>query len=142
MRSALATIDGAADRAIAVVVEHQVRMSTRSAQPALDSILRRGDRSAHSTLGGRTVGISRRARNARLALQSLAQLVVSLSHVLAQDVPARSLVLAEVAGWTVGRVRLSTRNNSTPAISVGGSARDQAAQPHSEDAQREKDGNT
>jgi len=52
-------------------------------------------------LSGRTVGVGRRAGDAAFPLQALAQLIVGLSHMLAQNVSAGSLVLAEVAHRTV-----------------------------------------
>src|ERR1019366_2187860 len=110
-RLVLATIDGAANRSLAVVVQHQVGMSTGAAEPALDSVLRFCDRRAHGMLGGRAVGVGRRAGNVGFPFQALAQLLIGLSNMLAQNVPAGGLVLAEVALRTIRLVNLSPRGD-------------------------------
>src|ERR1039458_2991941 len=136
-RLVLATIarDSAANRSRAVIVQHQGGMSTRAAEPALDSVLRFCDRGAHGMLSGRAVGVGRRAGNAAFPLQALAQLIVGLSHMLAQNVSAGGLVLAKVAHWTIRLVGLSSCGDSRRwrrAGAIRGSgrlARDQAAHP-------------
>src|ERR1700686_967446 len=110
MRVVLAAIDGSAYRNRAVVVEHQVRMASRAAQPALNSGLRFGDGGSHGVLRGVAVGVCRSAGDAGLALHSLAQFVVSLPHMLAQNVSAGSLVLAQIAPRTVWRATFDTRS--------------------------------
>src|SRR6266446_9090827 len=93
MRLALASIDSAANGRLAIVVQYQVRVSTRAVEPALDLPLRFCDRCAHGMLSGQAVGVSRCAGDAGLALQTLAQLDIGLPHVFAQDVSAGGLVL-------------------------------------------------
>src|SRR5271170_982479 len=80
----LTPIHSAANRVFTIVVQYQVRMPARAAEPVLDFALRLCDRRAHGMLGGGTVGIGRRAGNVALPLQTLAQLLFSLSHVFAQ----------------------------------------------------------
>ena len=101
-------------------------MSTRAVEPALDSVLRCCDRRAHGLLSRRAVGVGRRAGDARFPLQALAQLVVGLSHMLAQNVSTGGLVLAEVAHGT-GRRGLSARSaiaedvaELAPFVAAGG----------------------
>ena len=114
-------------------------MSTRAAEPALNSVLRCCDGRAHGMFSGRAVGVSRRAGNAGLPLQALAQFVVGLSHMLAQNVSTGGLVPAEVAHGTIGRVGLDPsgdrpRQRRRGAIRGRGRlARDQAPHPQRED---------
>ena len=110
-------------------------MSTRAAEPALNSVLRFCDGGAHGVFSGRAVGVSRRAGNAAFPLQALAQFVIGLSHMLAQNVSTSGLVLAEVAHGTMGRVGLDPsgdrprRCRSSAIRGCGGLARDQATHP-------------
>src|ERR1700686_1428579 len=97
LRVVLAAIDGSPYRNRAVVVEHQVRVPSRAAQPALNAILRFGDRGSYGVFRGGAVGVCRSAGDVGLALHSLAQFVVSLPHMLSQNGSAGSLVLAQVA---------------------------------------------
>ncbi len=114
-------------------------MSTRAAEPALDSFLRFFDRRAHGMFSSRAVGVSRRAGNAGFLLQTLAQLLIALSNMLAQNVAAGSLVLAEVARGSTRRLHLnpgsdSTRRCRSGAIRGSGRlARDQATHPQRDD---------
>src|ERR1700692_565915 len=110
VRLGLAAIDGSPDRSRAVVVEYQVRMASLTVQPALYPGLRCGDGISHGTFRSGAVGVCRGAGDAGLASYSLAQFVVSLPHMLAQNVSAGSLVLAQVAPRAVWRAtfRLST----------------------------------
>ena len=79
-------------------------MSTGPAHPARDSVLRLCDGSAHRVLRSRPVGVSRRARDVALTLQTLAELFFRLPYMLAENVPPRRLVAAEVAHGTVRRL--------------------------------------
>src|ERR1700674_2735513 len=97
VRVVLAAIDGSPYRNRAVIVEHQVRMASRAAQPALNAVLRFGHGGSNGMFRGGTVGVCRSAGGAGLALHSLAQFVVSLPHMLAQNVSAGSLVRAQIA---------------------------------------------
>ncbi len=104
-------------------------MSTRAVEPALNSALRFRDRRAHGMFSGRAVGVGRRAGNAAFPLQALAQLLIGLPHVLAQNVSAGGLVLAEVTHGT-GRADLNPcarkRRGNRAIRGSGGLARTQA----------------
>jgi hypothetical protein len=78
-------------------------MSTRTVEPALNSILRFRDCRANRMLGGGAVSVSRCPGDAAFPFQTLAQLIVGLAYVLAQNVAASGFVLAEVTHWTVRR---------------------------------------
>src|SRR5208282_1800175 len=99
-------------------------MSTGAVEPALDSVLRLCDGCAHGVLSRRAVGVGRRTGNARLPLQSLAQLIIGLSHMLAQNVPAGGLVLAEVARGKIRHAHLNPsargRRSRTRVLRGGG----------------------
>ena len=82
-------------------------MSSRAIQPALDAVLRLGDGCAHGMLSGGAVGVGGRARNAAFPLQTLAQLIIGLSHMFTQNVSAGGLVLSEVAHRAIGHVAFS-----------------------------------
>src|SRR5580700_3225806 len=109
-------IHAAADRNVAIIVQYQIWMSPRLAEPALDLPLRLCDRRTDDMLGGGAVGIGRGASDITFPLEALPELLLSLSHMFAQNVSAMSLVLAEIAGGNTSRVRFSTRNDSTAAI--------------------------
>ncbi len=94
MRAVFATVDGAADRFGAVVVENEVGVSTGAGEPAFDPVPRLGDRRAHRVLGGWPVGIGRGAGDMPLPLQPLAQFIVGLPDMFAEDMPAGNFVLA------------------------------------------------
>jgi hypothetical protein len=85
-------------------------MSTGAVQPVVDSVAGLRDRCAHGTFSGRTVGVSRRARNVAFTLQTLTELLLRLSNMLAENVPACSLVSAEVAYRPVDRLIISPGN--------------------------------
>ncbi len=89
----LAAIHGAADRSVAVIVEHKVRMSPRPAEPSLNLALRLRDSRAYSMFRSRTVRIGRCSGDAALPLQSLAKLLFGLPNMLAQYVSAPGFVL-------------------------------------------------
>ena len=126
MRLVLATIHGAAKRILAIVVQNQVGMSARAVEPALDSSLRLCNRGAHRVLSGGAVGVSRRAGDVAFLLQTLAQLLIGLPNMLAQNVSAGGLVLAEVAHRSIRLAELSSRRRTRP-IRGRGLTRDQAA---------------
>src|SRR5882762_8577360 len=104
MRLVLATIHGATNRSLAIVVQNQIGMSPWAVEPVLDSFLRLCDCRAHCMLGSRAVRVSRCAGDMALPLQTLAQLLIGLPHMLAQNMAAGGLVAAEV---THGSIRLA-----------------------------------
>src|ERR1700678_557705 len=99
MRLRFAAVDGAPDRRRTVVVEHQIGVAARAVQPALDTILRCCDGRAHGSFSGLPVGVGRSAGYAALSLHALAQLIVGLADVLAENMAAGGFVLSEIARW-------------------------------------------
>ncbi len=99
-RLALAAVDGASDGCWAVIVEHKVGMPAGSIQPAFDSFLRLRDRRTDGLFGGSAVGVGRCSCDTALPFEAIAQFVVSLPDVFAQDVPTSGFVLTEVARGT------------------------------------------
>src|SRR4029077_7000535 len=114
MRLVLATIHGAAKRILAIVVQNQVGMSARAVEPALDSSLRLCNRGAHRVLSGGAVRVCRRAGDVAFLVQTLAQLRIGLRHMLAQNVSAGGLVLAEVAHRSIRLAELGSRRRTRP----------------------------
>src|SRR5580692_4751320 len=110
-------IHAAADRNVAIIVQYQVWMSPRLAEPALDLPLRLCDRRTDDMFGGGAVCIGRSAGDVTFPLEALAQLLLGLSHMLAQNMSAMGLVPAEIAHRTIRRVGLNpglrrTRNRT------------------------------
>src|ERR1700678_1922667 len=97
MRLAFAAVDGAPHRGRTVVVDHQVGMAARAVQPALDTLLRSCESRAHGSFSGLAVGVGGSAGDAAFPFHALAQLIISLPHVLAENVAAGGFILAEVA---------------------------------------------
>src|ERR1700686_1762606 len=108
-------------------------MSTRAIEPTLDSPLRLCNRRSHCVLCGRAVGVSRRAGDVSFLLQSLAQLRIGLPNMLAQNVAASGLVVAEVAHRSIRLAEPYSRCRTRPIRGSGRLARVQAAQSHCED---------
>lgn len=81
-------------------------MAAGPVEPALDAVLRLRDGGAHGLFGGGTIGVSGRSGDVAFSLETLAELVVGLADVLAQNVTAGGFVLAEVAGGAIDGVRL------------------------------------
>jgi hypothetical protein len=132
MSAILATVHGSADRFGAVVVKNKVRMAAGVAEPAFDAPVRLRNRGAYRALRGGAVSISRGSGDMPFPLQTLAQFVVRLANMFAEDMSAGSFVLAEVAYGIAGRVGLSRRSDRAPAIPIGGLAGDQTAQAEGE----------
>lgn len=64
-------IEYASNRSIAMIIKHQVRMSTGPLKPALDTVLILLNCFRDRTLGGRTIGVGGSRRNVALALEPL-----------------------------------------------------------------------
>src|SRR5208283_2149487 len=112
-RLTLTTVDGAADRHLAIVVQHQVGMSAGTAQPALNAVVRLCNCCTDSTLRDCAIGIGGRTCNIAFPLQALAQFVIALAHMLAQNMSACGLVLAEVADGTIRGIALRLKISRT-----------------------------
>src|SRR5882724_6572088 len=97
MRLAVTPVDSPSEGLAAVKVEDQVRMSTGTSQPALNTALGFGDGGPDGLFGGTAVGIGRGARDVALPFEALAQLVVRPPDVLAEHMAAGGFVLSQVA---------------------------------------------
>src|ERR1700722_5978054 len=98
-RLILAAIHSAADRIVTVVIENQVGMAAGAIEPVLYPALRLRNGCADGAFGSLAIGVGRRSGDVFFALQAVAQLLLGLSDVLAENVSAGTLVLAEVAAW-------------------------------------------
>jgi hypothetical protein len=122
---ALAAVDGASDRLSAVVIKNQVRMSSRSVEPALDAVPGLGDGFPNGALGGGPIGIGGSPGNVSLFFQAGEKLIIGSANVLAQDVPTKGLVLTEIARGTALTLRQALRGaaGTKAALSVQGTVR-------------------
>ena|ERR1700722_4208413 len=92
-RLILAAIHGAADGVFAGIVEDEIGVAAGAIEPAIDSPAGLSDRGADSPLGGFAVGVGGCSGDVLFARQTVAQLLLSLSDVLAENVSAGALVL-------------------------------------------------
>src|ERR1700693_6015554 len=102
-------------------------MSTRAAEPGLDSFLRLCDCHAHGMLSSRAVGVSRRTGDVAFPLQAFTQLIIGLSNMPAKNVAAGGLVEAEVTPRSIRLAEPYSRCRTRPIRGSGRLARDQAA---------------
>jgi len=116
-RLVFTAIHAAPNRTVAVIVEHQVRMSPRLAEPVLDFALRLRNGRSHSMLRGRAVGVGRRTGNIPFPFQTLAQLLFRLPNMLSQNVSALSLIAAEITRGTARRTALTAKGGSVSRTS-------------------------
>ncbi len=104
------TAQGAAERAIAVIVDYEIGMTSRAAQPTIDALAILLERDAYGGFSGGAIGPGGGGADIALAAKTLAQLVVGTADVFAQGVAAGGFVLGEIArgddwarcGWSGG----------------------------------------
>jgi len=89
-------IQYASDGLIAMIVKHQIRMSTGTPAPALDAILILLNCFGNSMLGGCAIGVGGSRGNVALAFESFLQLGIRSTDVALQRVSAHLLVRREV----------------------------------------------
>ncbi len=75
-------------------------MAARAAEPGLDAVLRFGDGAANHVLGRVAIGVGGGTGDVLLTIQATTEVLFGLADVLAKDMAAGALVLAEIAGGT------------------------------------------
>jgi len=91
---------GAAERAIAVIVDNEIGVTPRTAQPTIDGLAIPLERIAHGGFGGGAIDPGRGGADIALAAETLAEFVVGTADVLAEGVAAGRFVLGEIARGT------------------------------------------